>query len=71
MLLYNYINDPIESIIFDTRNRNNLKSFPIIPSNSRLILILRDYEDIKTSKDLEFSEIEKNIIYLLKKEEIR
>ena len=54
MLLYNYINDPIESIIFDTRNRNNLRSFPIIPTNSRLILILRDKEDIKTSKELEF-----------------
>ena len=53
MLLYNYINDSIESIIFDCRNKNNLKNFPNIPNNSRLILILNDNEDIKTSKDLE------------------
>ena len=54
MLFYNYINDPIESIIFDTRNRNNLNNFPIIPTNSRLILILKNNEDIKTSKELHF-----------------
>ena len=54
MLFYNYINDPIESIIFDTRNRNNLNNFPVIPTNSRLILILKNNEDIKTSKDLQF-----------------
>ena len=53
MLLYNYINDSIESIIFDCRNKNGLKNFPNIPNNSRLILILNDNEDIKTSKDLE------------------
>ena len=53
MLLYNYINDQIESIIFDARNKNNVNNFPKIPNNSRLILIIKDKEDIKTSKDLE------------------
>lgn len=53
MLFYNYINDPIESIIFDCRNQNNLKNFPNTPNNSRLILILNDNEDLKKSKDLE------------------
>ncbi len=53
MLFYNYINDQIESIIFDVRNKNNLNNFPSIPNNSRLILILNDKDDIKTSKDLE------------------
>ena len=52
MLLYNYVNDSINSVIFDYRNKNNLLYFPNIPNNSRLILILRDYEDIKTSYDL-------------------
>ena len=52
MLLYNYVNDSINSVIFDCRNRNNLLYFPNIPNNSRLILILRDYEDLKTSYDL-------------------
>lgn len=54
MLFYNYINDPIESIIYDCRSLNNLRNFPIIPNNSRLILILRDNEDLKYSRDLEF-----------------
>ena len=53
MLFYNYINDQIESIIFDARNKNNVFNFPNIPNNSRLILILNDNADIKTSKDLE------------------
>ena len=53
MLFYNYINDQIESIIFDARNKNNVINFPKIPYNSRLILILNDNADIKTSKDLE------------------
>jgi len=53
MLFYNYINDQIESIIFDARKKNNVINFPKIPYNSRLILILNDNADIKTSKDLE------------------
>ena len=53
MLFYNYINDQIESIIFDARKKNNVSNFPKIPYNSRLILILNDNADIKTSKDLE------------------
>ena len=53
MLFYNYNNDQIESIIFDARNKNNVINFPNIPNNSRLILILNDKDDIKTSKDLE------------------
>ena len=52
MLFYNYINDSIESIIYDCRNIKNLQQFPIIPNNSRIILILRDNEDLKTSNDL-------------------
>ena len=52
MLFYNYINDSMESIIYDCRNIKNLQQFPIIPNNSRLILILRDNEDLKTSNDL-------------------
>ena len=52
MLFYNYINDSIESIIFDCRNLENFPNFPKI-KNSRLILILKDNEDLKTSKDLE------------------
>lgn len=52
MLLYNYVNDSINSIIFDCRDIKNLKNFPNIPNNSRLILILKDNEDLKTSKDL-------------------
>jgi protein tyrosine phosphatase (PTP) superfamily phosphohydrolase (DUF442 family) len=53
MLFYNYINDPIESIIFDCRYNFNIKAFPNIPNNSRLILILKDNEDLKTSQNLE------------------
>ena len=53
MLFYNYINDSIESIIFDCRNKYNIHNFPLIPNNSRLILILRDNEDLKTSYDLQ------------------
>ena len=53
MLFYNYINDSIESIIFDCRNNFNIQSFPNIPNNSRLILILNDKDDIKTSPNLE------------------
>jgi hypothetical protein len=52
MLLYNYLNDSINSIIFDCRDIKNLQNFPNIPNNSRLILILKDNEDLKTSKDL-------------------
>ena len=52
MLFYNYVNDSMESIIYDCRNIKNLQQFPIIPNNSRLILILRDNEDLKTSNDL-------------------
>ena len=52
MLLYNYANDGIQSIIFDCRNSNNIINFPNIPNNSRLILILRDNEDLKTSNNL-------------------
>ena len=52
MLLYNYVNDSISSIIFDCRDTKNLQKFPNIPNNSRLILILKDNEDLKTSKDL-------------------
>lgn len=52
MLLYNYVNDSINSIIFDCRDIKNLQNFPNIPNNSRLILILEDNEDLKTSKDL-------------------
>jgi hypothetical protein len=52
MLLYNYVNDSINSIIFDCRDTKNLQNFPNIPNNSRLILILKDNEDLKTSKDL-------------------
>ena len=52
MLLYNYVNDSINSIIFDCRDIKNLQNFPNIPNNSRLILILKDNEDLKTSKDL-------------------
>jgi protein tyrosine phosphatase (PTP) superfamily phosphohydrolase (DUF442 family) len=52
MLLYNYLNDSINSIIFDCRDTKNLQNFPNIPNNSRLILILKDNEDLKTSKDL-------------------
>ena len=53
MLFYNYINDPIESIIFDCRANFNIQSFPKVPNNSRLILILKDNDDIKTSSNLE------------------
>ena len=53
MLFYNYINDPIESIIFDCRANFNIQSFPKVPNNSRLILILKDNDDIKTSPNLE------------------
>ena len=53
MLFYNYINDPIESIIFDCRSNFNIQTFPNIPNNSRLILILQDKDDLKTSKNLE------------------
>ena len=53
MLFYNYINDPIESIIFDCRYNFNIKAFPNISNNSRLILILKDNEDLKTSQNLE------------------
>ena len=53
MLFYNYINDPIESIIFDCRYNFNIKAFPNIPNNSRLILILKDNGDLKTSRNLE------------------
>ena len=53
MLFYNYINDPIESIIYDCRNKQYLQNFPNIPNNSRLILILNDNEDLKTSNSLE------------------
>jgi hypothetical protein len=52
MLLYNYVNDSINSIIFDCRDTKNLQNFPNIPNNSRLILILKDNEDLKTSNDL-------------------
>ena len=52
MLLYNYVNDSINSIIFDCRDTKNVQNFPNIPNNSRLILILKDNEDLKTSKDL-------------------
>ena len=52
MLLYNYVNDSINSIILDCRDIKNLQNFPNIPNNSRLILILKDNEDLKTSKDL-------------------
>ena len=52
MLLYNYVNDSINSIIFDCRDSKNCQIFPNIPNNSRLILILKDNEDLKTSKDL-------------------
>ena len=52
MLFYNYINDAVESIIFDCRNNFNIQSFPTIPNNSRLILILQDNEDLKTSQKL-------------------
>ena len=53
MLFYNYINDPIESIIFDCRANFNIQSFPKVPNNSRLILILKDNDDVKTSSNLE------------------
>jgi len=53
MLFYNYINDPIESIIFDCRANINIQSFPKVPNNSRLILILKDNDDIKSSPNLE------------------
>ena len=53
MLFYNYINDPIESIIFDCRTNFNIQSFPKVPNNSRLILILKDNDDIKTSSNLD------------------
>ena len=53
MLFYNYINDPIESIIFDCRTNFDIKSFPILKNNSRLILILKDNDDLKTSPNLE------------------
>ena len=53
MLFYNYINDPIESIIYDCRKNSNFQIFPNIPTNSRLILILNDNEDLKTSNNLE------------------
>jgi hypothetical protein len=53
MLFYNYINDPIESIIFDCRTNFNIQSFPKVPNNSRLILILKDNDDIKTSPNLD------------------
>ena len=53
MLFYNYINDPIESIIFDCRTNFDIKSFPVLKNNSRLILILKDNDDIKTSPNLE------------------
>ena len=53
MLFYNYINDPIESMIFDCRANFDIKSFPAVKNNSRLILILKDNEDLKTSQNLE------------------
>ena len=53
MLFYNYINDPIESMIFDCRANFDIKSFPAVKNNSRLILILKDNDDIKTSPNLE------------------
>ena len=53
MLFYNYINDPIESIIFDCRNNYDINKFPILKNNCRLILILKDNEDLKTSTNLE------------------
>ena len=53
MLFYNYINDPIESMIYDCRSNFDIKSFPVLKNNSRLILILKDNDDIKTSPNLE------------------
>ena len=53
MLFYNYINDPIESMIYDCRTNFDIKSFPVLKNNSRLILILKDNDDIKTSPNLE------------------
>ena len=53
MLFYNYINDPIESMIFDCRANFDIKSFPAVKNNSRLILILKDNDDIKTSPNLQ------------------
>ena len=53
MLFYNYINDPIESMIFDCRANFDIKSFPSVKNNSRLILILKDNDDLKTSPNLE------------------
>ena len=52
MMLYNYINDSIETVIFDCRNKENLKNFPEIKQNSRLILILNDNENLKNSDNL-------------------
>ena len=52
MLFYNYMNDSIESKIFDCRTNYNIQSFPVISTNSRLILILKDNEDLKTSPNL-------------------
>ena len=51
LLFYNYINDSIESIIVDTRSNNFI--LPSIPNSARLILVLNDNEDIKTSPRLE------------------
>lgn len=51
LLFYNYVNDSIESIIVDTRNNNTI--LPSIPNSARLIIILNDNEDLKTSPRLE------------------
>ena len=60
MMLYNYINDPIETVIFDCRDKENLKNFPSIKPNSRLILILNDTENLKSENLKEISEKIKN-----------
>ena len=60
MMLYNYINDPIETVIFDCREKENLKNFPSIKPNSRLILILNDTENLKSENLKEISEKIKN-----------
>ena len=60
MMLYNYINDPIETVIFDCREKENLKNFPSIKPNSRLILILNDSENLKSENLKEISEKIKN-----------
>lgn len=53
LLLYNYINDDLESIIIDCRDETSISIPKNVKENTRLILILNDNETLKDSKALE------------------